>query len=131
MRSLLVVLFLATLPIQVTHVTWKDGPPSLPKGTKIAVLEGDQSKSGIFTLRLKIPAGTRLLPHTHPRPERVTVLSGEARVGFGTTFSKDGKGFPAGSFYVNPPDTAHYVFFPKETVLQLTCEGPWEVHFVP
>jgi hypothetical protein len=32
---------------------WKDGPPSLPKGAKIAILEGDPSKEGPFVFRGK------------------------------------------------------------------------------
>jgi quercetin dioxygenase-like cupin family protein len=117
--------------IQVTGVVWKAGPPTLPKGTKVAVLEGDPKQGGMFTMRLKIPAGTRLQPHWHPRPERVTVLSGLAEVGFGDTFDRRStKHFGAGSFYVNPPKSHHYLYFPRETVLQLTCEGPWELNYV-
>jgi quercetin dioxygenase-like cupin family protein len=119
------------LAIQVTSVVWKDAPPSMPKGTQIAVLEGDTKQTGIFTIRLKLPAGARLAPHTHPRPERVTVLSGKVMVGFGKTFDETrGKAFTAGGFYVNPPNEPHFVWFPEETVIQLTCEGPWELKFV-
>ena len=34
-------------------IEWKEGPPSLPPGVKIAVLEGDPSKEGpfVFTQR--------------------------------------------------------------------------------
>lgn len=121
--------FLAALlfaTIQVTSPVFVDGPPTLPKGTKIAVLEGNIRNPGIFTIRLKVPAGAKLAKHTHPRPERVTVLSGKVRVtidGKTTTFEK-------GGFYVNPPDIPHSVSFAKDSVLQLTCEGPWEVVFV-
>ena len=117
--------------IQVTHVTWKDGPPTLPKGAKVAVLEGDPKAAGIFTMRLRIPAGSRVEPHTHPRPERVTVLEGEAEVGFGDTFERKGMTkFHAGDFYVNPPESHHYVYFPRTTVVQITGEGPWEIHYL-
>ena len=117
--------------IQVTAPEWKDAPPTLPAGTKIAVLEGDQRKEGIFTIRLKVPAGTRLAPHTHPRPERVTVLSGRVLVGFGTKIDEaKTTAFTAGGFYVNPPDEPHYVIFPEESVVQLTCEGPWVLTYV-
>src|SRR5687768_16092629 len=112
--------------IQITSPVFKDAPPNLPKGTKIAVLEGDVRKPGIFTIRLKVPAGAKLATHTHPRPERVTVLSGKVRVtidGKTTTFEK-------GGFYVNPPNDPHSVSFAKESIIQLTCEGPWEVVYV-
>ena len=128
------LLFATTPPpgtIQVTHVVWKDGPPTLPKGSKVAVLEGDPKAAGIFTMRLMIPAGSRVQPHTHPRPERVTIISGEAEVGFGDEFDlKNMTKFHAGDFYVNPPESHHYVYFPRKTVIQITGEGPWEIHFL-
>jgi len=112
--------------IQVTSPVWKDAPPSMPKGTKMAVLEGNAQNAGIFTLRLKVPAGSKLGPHTHPNAERVTVLSGKVVV------TLDGKSttFTAGGFYVTPPNEVHSVSFPKTSVVQLTCEGPWKVNFV-
>lgn len=117
--------------IQVTKVTWTDAPPTLPKGAKVAVLEGSPREAGVFTMRIKVPAGTRIEPHWHPRPERVTVLSGRAEVGFGDVFDRKGmKRFDAGGFYVNPPQLHHYLYFPRDTVLQLTCEGPWELNYV-
>ena len=117
--------------IQVTAPEWKDAPPSLPKGSKIAVLEGDSRQPGMFTIRLKVPAGSQIAPHTHPRPERVTVLSGRVIVGFGATVDEaKGTAFTSGGFYVNPPNEAHWVLVPEESVLQLTCEGPWELVYV-
>jgi quercetin dioxygenase-like cupin family protein len=112
--------------IQVLAPVWNDAPPSMPKGTKMAVLEGSPRDAGIFTIRLKVPAGAAIAPHTHPRPERVTVLSGRI------TVSIEGKEttFGAGGFYVNPPNEVHSLSIGEESVLQLTCEGPWEVHYV-
>src|SRR5689334_6430522 len=78
MRNILLALLataaLAAEPIQVTKVVWHSGPPTLPRGAKIAVLEGDPAKEGLFTMRIKLPAGTTIAPHWHPRDERVTVL---------------------------------------------------------
>lgn len=110
---------------------WVDAPPTLPAGTKVLRLEGDPRAEGIFTMRLKLPAGARLDPHWHPRDERVTILSGEARVGFGDVFDEKAMtSFTAGNFYVNPAKSHHYVFIAKETVMQLTGVGPWELHFI-
>ena len=112
--------------IQVLSPTFTDAPTSMPAGTKIAVLEGSPKDAGLFTIRLQVPAGAKIAPHTHPRPERVTVLSGKVSVSIGgkeTTFE-------AGGFYVNPPGEVHSLAFADETVLQLTCEGPWELNYV-
>lgn len=112
--------------VQVFSPGWKDAPPSMPKGTQIAVLEGNPQQPGIFTIRLKVPAGAAIAPHTHPRPERVTVLSGRLKVTIGGAT----KTFTAGGFYINPPNEVHSLSFDEESVLQLTCEGPWELKYV-
>src|SRR5262249_36271984 len=39
---------------------WQEGPPSLPKGAKVALLEGNLSKAGAFVLRVKMPDGYRI-----------------------------------------------------------------------
>ncbi|MFP5245053.1 MAG: cupin domain-containing protein [Thermoanaerobaculia bacterium] len=130
MYALVLTLLLAATPIQITGIVWKDAPPSMPKNTKIAVLEGSPQQPGLFTIRLKVPAGAIIKPHTHPRPERVTVLSGRIRVGFGKTIEPGGTTFTAGGFYVNPPEEPHDLVIEEESVLQLTCEGPWQLDYV-
>ena len=130
------LLFLAappsgTVQVHAKSIHWKAAPPTMPKGSKIAVIEGDQTKTGIFTLRIKFPAGAVVPPHWHPRPERVTLLSGRVMVGFGDVVdSTTTTTFTAGDFYVNPPDAHHYVIVPVETVVQVTGEGPWETHIL-
>lgn len=115
----------------MTHVVWKAGPPNLPKGTEVAVLEGDPKMPGMFTMRLRVPAGSKVAPHWHPRPERVTILSGEVRVGFGDhSDAKPLTTYGPGGFYVNPPMSHHFVLFPRTSVIQITGEGPWELHLV-
>ena len=114
------------LLIQITTPVWVDAPPSMPKGTKMAVLEGSPKEPGIFTLRLHVPKGAGLPLHTHPRPERVTILSGKVTVTIGGKATT----FEAGGFYVNPPNEPHSLVFEEESVVQLTCEGPWIVELV-
>ena len=38
--------------------------------------------------------------------------------------------FESGGFYINPPDVPHSLRFEEESVLQLTCEGPWVLKLV-
>lgn len=110
---------------------WSDAPPSLPAGTKLQILEGSPQQAQMFTIRLLIPAGTVVQPHTHPREERVTILSGEIAVGFGDSVDRDDLTlFPTGSFYVNPPGVPHYLIIRRDSVLQLTGMGPWELNYV-
>jgi hypothetical protein len=70
------------------EIQWKDGPVSLPAGAKVAVLEGDPSKEGFFTMRLLLPDGFKIQPHWHPKVEHVTVISGTFNVGMGEKLIK-------------------------------------------
>lgn len=97
----------------------------------MAVLEGDPKGPGIFTMRLEVPAGSRIPAHTHPRPERVTVLSGAVGVGFGERVAESALAvFHGGDYYVNPPRVPHFVVFREASIVQITGEGPWELTLV-
>ncbi|MCU1349499.1 MAG: hypothetical protein JWO56_2529 [Acidobacteria bacterium] len=121
-----------TIQFPAASIKWSPGPLKMPPGTMSALLEGDPAVEGqMFTLRLKLPARSHLSPHFHSENERVTVISGEAQVGFGDTLRDTGlTSFPAGSFYVNPKGAHHFVVFPKETVVQITGRGPWRTTYL-
>jgi len=121
-----------TIQQDAAALRWSAAPASMPKGTQIAVLEGDPKSEGLFTLRISVPAGARLSPHWHPRDERVTILSGRVGVGFGNRFDEGRiRYFEAGSYYINPTPAMHFVDFPVASVVQITGHGPWEVHPAP
>lgn len=110
---------------------WKDGPPSLPKGAKIAILEGDPGKEGPFVFRVKAPDGYRIPPHTHPKMERVTVISGTFNIGMGKKFDqKVTKAMTAGTYGYWEPDMEHFVWTKGETVAQFHGIGPWVIRYV-
>ena len=112
-------------------LTWKDGPASLPKGAKSAVIEGDPSKDGPFTLRLKLPANYKIPPHWHPAIEHVTVISGSFYMGLGE-MSDESKAtkLPAGGFAVMAIGTRHFAFTKEESIVQLHGVGPWAINYV-
>jgi hypothetical protein len=110
---------------------WVDAPPPLPAGSKLLVLEGQPNQEGFFTMRARLPAGARIRPHWHQEAERVTILSGLVRVGFGDDFDEDAMAtFGPGSFYLNPARSHHYVWIVEDTEMQLTGLGPWVMHFL-
>jgi hypothetical protein len=112
-------------------LAWKDGPPSLPPGAKIAVLEGDPARPGPFVFRVKVPDGYRIPPHTHPKPERVTVVSGTFHLGMGDRFDPSkGEALPAGTYGTWPAGMKHYVWVKGETVVQFHGDGPWMIEYV-
>jgi len=113
------------------EVTWGPAPPSIPKGAQVAVVYGDPAKDGLFAMRLKFPAGYKIPPHIHPKPEVVTILSGTLHFGEGETADKSkAKALPAGSFFAMPAGMKHYAYADEETVLQINTNGPWGLTYV-
>ena len=130
MTAWILAALIAALPpgaiqIHSSDLVWRDAPATLPAGTRVAVLEGSPQALGSFTIRLRVPAGASLGKHTHPRDERVTVLSGLVEVDLGTPHGK--QRFGAGDFYLNPPGLPHAITFVEDSVIQITGVGPWVV----
>jgi len=114
-----------------TGIQWSAGPASLPPGAEAVVLEGDPTKEGMFTMRVKVPAGYIIPPHTHPKIERVTVLTGEIGLGMGPDFDEAKlEKMPEGSFFVLEPGMQHFVQATTESVVQLNAVGPWGIKYV-
>ena len=112
-------------------INWGPAPAMLPPGAEAAVLFGDPSEDGLFVLRLKLPAGYSVAPHTHPVDEVITVITGRFRLGMGETADqRKTQVLPAGSFFALPPGTAHYVFIDEETVVQISTIGPWGLTYI-
>ena len=113
-------------------LTWGKGPASLPPGAMAAVLEGDPTKEGPFTMRLRLPANYRIAPHWHPADEHVTVLSGSFSMGTGDKFDPaKATQLSPGGFAVMPAEFRHFAFTgDKETVIQLHGMGPWAINYI-
>ena len=115
----------------VDGIKWADGPPSLPDGASIAVLEGDPTKEGPFVFRVKVPDGYRIPPHTHPQTERVTVISGTFHIGMGDKFdAKAARSMPAGTYGHWASGMKHFVWVKGETIVQFHGDGPWTINYV-
>jgi hypothetical protein len=116
---------------QPDRLKWQPGPPSLPKGAQIAVLEGDPSKEGPFVFRVKVPDGYRIPPHMHPKTERVTVIAGVFQIGMGDKFDeKSLQPMPAGTYGYWEAGMKHFVLAKGETVAQFHGTGPWSIQYV-
>ena len=95
--------------ITVEQVRWST-PPYYKDGRQRAQLFGDSSQGGAWVDRVKIPAGMRVLAHTHPQDELVTVIEGTWYIGEGERFDPARlRPYPAGSFIVIPAGTPHFV----------------------
>ena len=64
-------------PATPPALEWGAAPPVFEPGAQMAVLQGDPSKAGEeFTVRLRLPNGYKIAPHTHPTTENITVIEG-------------------------------------------------------
>ena len=89
-----------------TH--WTTGKGVL-SGYQVALLLGDPNKSGMYVVRIKLPANEKEPPHYHSSLEMVTVISGTIYVGLGSKFDvRKMTAFPSGSFASIPPHVIHY-----------------------
>jgi hypothetical protein len=114
-----------------TDLIWNDGPASLPKGIMAAAMEGDPTKAGPFTMRLKLPANYKIPPHWHPGVEHVTVLSGSFYMGLGEVFDESKASMlPVGGFTLMAIGTRHFAFTKEEATIQLHGLGPWGITYV-
>jgi mannose-6-phosphate isomerase-like protein (cupin superfamily) len=139
---LFVVLVLAALfasqPSQAQNAFTPDqvkfgpAPPFLPPGAQLAVLEGNpMGSSGDFTIRLKMPDGYKVAPHTHPNRENVTVVSGTLKVGMGDQFDASKMmSFQTGSFAYMDPSMHHYAMASGDTVIQIHGMAPVKFNYI-
>jgi quercetin dioxygenase-like cupin family protein len=113
------------------EIPWTPGPPSLPRGSEVAVLYGDPAKEGPFVMRLRFPASYRIPAHRHPGAEILTVISGVFVLGMGET-ADPAKTRPltAGSFTAMPGGMAHFAHTDEATVVQLNSVGPWTITYI-
>jgi len=98
---------------------------------EVAVLAGDPSKPGPFTLRLRFKAGSMVKTHSHSTAEYVTILSGKGRMSFGDV-PDESKAVPfaAGSFLYLPAGQTHAVWVDEDAVADLYSTGPFDEKFV-
>lgn len=110
---------------------WGPAPAVFPAGAQMAVLEGDPGGSGLFTVRLRMPNGYKIAPHTHPTDENVTVISGNFRVGMGATVDRKGMmTLHSGGFVTAPRNQPHYAEAQGETIVQVHAIGPFALTYV-
>lgn len=107
-------------------------PAYYKDGRQRAQLFGDSSKGGVWVDRVKIPAGGRVLAHTHPNDELVTVIEGTWYLGEGEKFDVAKlTGYPAGSFIVVPAGMPHFVAAKERAVIvQLNGSGIFGTDYV-
>ncbi len=120
--------FRAVLP---EDIDWKPFP-AFPPSVRLAVIVGEPSKPGPYAIRVKVPAGVKLMPHWHPEDRIYTVISGVFYIGLGDRFDADKlQAYPAGSVVVLPGNTSHFHWAKSgEYVSQVTAIGPLGLEYL-
>ena len=119
----------AHVMVKPEELKWAD-VPSLPKGAKIAVIEGPLSDAAPFTFRIKLPANFQVPPHSHNGIEHVTVLSGTFNLGMGDKLDKSKTmALKAGSIAIMQPKTNHFAWTKDETIVQVHGTGPFHIYW--
>ena len=112
-------------------IDWKPFP-AFPPSVRLAVVVGQPSAPGPYTIRVKVPSGVKLMPHKHPEDRVYTVLSGVFYIGLGDKFDGDKvEAYPPGSVVVLPGNTSHFHWAKSgEYITQVTAIGPLGIDYV-
>jgi quercetin dioxygenase-like cupin family protein len=114
--------------IKPDEIVWQENP--IFKGTQVALLLGDPTKAELIVLRTKFPPHYKIPAHTHPYTEVVTVLSGTYWNAMGDDM-EHGIALKPGSAFILPAGHVHRTWTEdEETIVQLTCIGPFGITFV-
>ena len=112
-------------------IEWKPFA-AFPPSVCLAVMVGRPSEKGPYMIRVKVPRGVKLMPHTHPEDRIYTVISGIFYIGLGDQFEPDKlEAYPPGSVIVLPGSTSHFHWAKSSNyVTQVTAIGPLGIDYV-
>ncbi|MFY9551819.1 MAG: cupin domain-containing protein [Thermoanaerobaculia bacterium] len=105
---------------------------AFPPSVRLAVVVGQPSERGPYTIRVKVPGGVKLMPHRHPEDRVYTVISGVFYIGLGDRFDADKlEAYAPGSVIVLPGNTSHFHWAKAgEYVTQVNAIGPLGIEYV-
>jgi len=124
--------FVASSPASAKAMKWMDAAGAgLPAGAQMAVVKGDPSKAGDFTIRVKMPAGYTVPPHSHPGDEVVRVMGdGTLSYGMGDKLDRANVGSLTKGYHVTmAAGMNHYVFTTDPIELQVSGTGPFAITY--
>jgi quercetin dioxygenase-like cupin family protein len=112
-------------------IDWKPFP-AFPPPARLAVVVGQPAEPGPYVIRVKVPAGVKIMPHRHPEDRVYTVISGVFYIGRGERFDEaELQAYPPGSVVVLPGGTPHFHWAKSgEYVTQVTAIGPLGLEYL-
>ena len=117
--------------IRSEDIVWKPFP-AFPSAARLAVLVGNPTEPGPYLIRVKLPSGTKMLPHSHPEDRIYTVISGVFYIGLGEEFDESKLIANApGSVLVLPGGQPHFHWAQSgEYVTQVSAIGPLGLAYI-
>ena len=112
-------------------IVWKPFA-AFPPSARLAVVVGQPSEPGPYTIRVKAPHCEKLMPHKHPEDRVYTVISGVFYIGLGDEFDANKlEAYPPGAVIILPGNTAHFHWAKSgEYVTQVTAMGPLGLEYL-
>lgn len=117
--------------MNTSDVKWGAAPPVFPKGAKMAVLQGDPGKDGVFVVRLQMPGNYKIAPHWHSKDEDLTIISGALYLAEGDKLEMNhAHAMKVGGYHHLPAKTHHFAFSKAPTVVQINGQGPFDIVYI-
>ena len=112
-------------------INWKPFS-AFPPPVRLAVIVGQPSETGPYTIRVRVPNGVKLMPHKHSEDRVYTVISGVFYIGLGDQFDPAAlQAYPPGSVIVLPGNTSHFHWAKSgEYITQVTAIGPLGLEYI-
>ena len=100
--------------------------PAFPPSVRLAIVVGQPSQAGPYTIRVRVPHGVTLMPHRHGEDRVYTVISGVFYIGVGERFDRAAlRAYPPGAVIELPGNTWHFhAALAGEYVSQVAGMGP-------
>jgi quercetin dioxygenase-like cupin family protein len=120
--------FRAILP---EEIEWKPFA-AFPSSARLAIVVGEPVREGPYTIRVKLPHGTKMMPHSHPEDRMYTVISGIFYIGLGNRFDAEKlQAYSPGSVIILPGNTSHFHWAKSgEYITQVTAIGPLGLEYI-
>jgi quercetin dioxygenase-like cupin family protein len=117
--------------IMAEEIEWKPFA-AFPPSARLAVLVGQPTQPGPYTIRVKVPAGVKLMPHKHPEDRVYTVISGVFYIGLGDEFVEEKlHAYAPGTVIILPGNTSHFHWAKSgEYITQVSAIGPLGLEYV-
>ena len=117
--------------IRPEEIEWKPFG-AFPPAARLAVVVGEPSQQGPYTIRVRVPNGVKLLPHKHAEDRVYTVIAGTFYIGLGDEFDAEKlQAYPPGAVLILPGGTSHFHWAKSgEYITQVTAIGPLGLEYI-